>query len=585
VLGSRSMSKSAVIALGKLRDIRAVEPLIAKLGRYGRYDSEYIEEANALGMIGDARAVEPLIALLQNGLWESQIAAASALNKIGWQPGNTEIGATYFAFKGDWNRCAEVGMPAVALLISLIKQCRFPDEAAEALGNIGAPAVAPLMLVLGTEDLNSHIVHAAAKHALAKIGTPAVAALIAALKDGNERQRKRAADALEEMRWQPDKDEKGAIYWIYEKQWESCVEIGASAVGPLIGVLTDRDSPVRPAAAQTLGKIGDPRSVDVLIATLTDNDSAVRSAAAEALGRIGNARCTDALVAALEVSWTSVSAAIALGKMGDVRALDVLIASFKENCTVHTYYDGSRYGRPGMAEEEVLVMLGAQAVEPLVAVLNNGTNYACLSAARALGQIGDPRAVNALIAKLDLRDLPMLVGAADALKEMGWLPGNDEVGVRYWFAHKNWEKCAEMGAIFFEPLGNLIKFHPHWGGIGAVEALMRIGDARVVEPLIAALNTNDWEAAKAAFDGLGQIGDYRAVEPLIACLNGPLRYRQAAASSLVSLYRSGPLDEAHKQLILAQRNRITEPVRHVLDEWSDNPNSYDDFGIGVAFPV
>jgi HEAT repeat protein len=575
VLNRYGMSKSAVIALGKLRDIRAVGPLITKLGSFG----QPAEAAEALGLIGDARAVKPLVALLQDGLWEPQIAAAKALDKIGWQPGNTEIGAKYFAFKGDWVRCAEVGPRAVPLLITLIKQCQFSDEAAEALGNIGAPAVAPLMGVLGAEDLNSHIVHKAAKHALAKIGVPAVAALIATLKDGNERQRQRAAGALDEMRWQPGKDEMGAVYWIYKNQWERCAEIGASAVGPLIAVLTDRDSPVRPAAAQALGKIGDPGSVDALIAALTDSNNAVCSAAAEALGRLGDDRCKDALVAALEVPWACVNAAIVLGKMGDARAVDVLIASFNENLTAYEYYSNLR-----KAEEEALVKVGAPAVEPLITLLNDGSEYARPSAARALGQIGDPRAVDALVTALDLRGWTTCVEAAVALEKIGWRPGNDEIGVRYWLAHKSWEKCVEIGAISVEPIWALIKSYPYIAGVDSVKALVQIGGPRVVEPLIAALD-GDWETEKAAFEALGQIGDARAVEPLIANLSNSLRSRQAAARSLVRLYRSGPLDEAYKHLILTQRDRITEPVREVYDDWNDNPGPHDVLGIGVAFPV
>src|SRR5437879_1792962 len=66
----------------------------------------------------------------------------------------------------------------------------------------------------------------------------------------------------------------------------------------------------------------------------------------------------------------------------------------------------------------------------------------------------------------------------------------------------------------------------------AVDALRKIGDARAVEPLIAALkDTGDPRfpgvpapgsavstLRRAAVDALGQFGDARAVEPLIAAL-------------------------------------------------------------------
>src|SRR5450759_2332909 len=55
----------------------------------------------------------------------------------------------------------------------------------------------------------------------------------------------------------------------------------------------------------------------------------------------------------------------------------------------------------------------------------------------------------------------------------------------------------------------------------AAEALGQIGDARAVEPLIAALKDESWGVRRAAAEALGQIGDARAAEPLIAALKDP----------------------------------------------------------------
>jgi len=61
---STGVSREAAVALGKIRDPRAVEPLIAALKTA---DNEVREPAaHALGLIGDARAFEPLIATLKN---------------------------------------------------------------------------------------------------------------------------------------------------------------------------------------------------------------------------------------------------------------------------------------------------------------------------------------------------------------------------------------------------------------------------------------------------------------------------------------------------------------------------------------
>jgi HEAT repeat protein len=123
------------------------------------------------------------------------------------------------------------------------------------------------------------------------------------------------------------------------------------------------------------------------------------------------------------------------------------------------------------------------------------------------------------------------------------------------------------------------------GTRAAVEALGAIGDARAIGPLIAVLKDRHSDACWDAARVLGQIGDARAVEPLIAALTQHDRpMRQAAAKSLVTLYKSRVLGEVHKQLILAQRGRISA----VHSDWTPPACSnqhHTDEGIGVAFPV
>jgi tetratricopeptide (TPR) repeat protein len=73
---------------------------------------------------------------------------------------------------------------------------------------------------------------------------------------GNEDAREAVVRALDDLGWQPDQDEVGALYWIAKRQWDQCVEIGLSAVDPLIIALQDRDTTVRKAAAEALERIG-----------------------------------------------------------------------------------------------------------------------------------------------------------------------------------------------------------------------------------------------------------------------------------------------------------------------------------------
>ena len=74
------MRSGAVEALGRIGDVRAVEPLIQRL----QDEDEDVRSAaaEALGRIGDARAVDPLIQRLQEEDWWVRETAWQALYRI-----------------------------------------------------------------------------------------------------------------------------------------------------------------------------------------------------------------------------------------------------------------------------------------------------------------------------------------------------------------------------------------------------------------------------------------------------------------------------------------------------------------------
>jgi hypothetical protein len=70
----------------------------------------------------------------------------------------------------------------------------------------------------------------------------------------------------------------------------------------------------------------------------------------------------------------------------------------------------------------------------------------------------------------------------------------------------------------------------------AARALGAIGDARAVGGLIGMLNDKDWGTRSAAAEALGKIGDSQAVEPLLAALSDEYpSVRQCAIKALVHL--------------------------------------------------
>jgi len=74
----------AALMLGKLRDHRAVDPLIHALDAPGFQTPLFA--AQALGKIGDRRAIEPLLAMLDSGNGKFRDAAMESLKSLGYMP-------------------------------------------------------------------------------------------------------------------------------------------------------------------------------------------------------------------------------------------------------------------------------------------------------------------------------------------------------------------------------------------------------------------------------------------------------------------------------------------------------------------
>ena len=146
------------------------------------------------------------------------------------------------------------------------------------------------------------------------------------------------------------------------------------------------------------------------------------------------------------------------------------------------------------------------AVPALVRALKDRYSNVRLAAAVALGSIGDARAFQPLIAALGDVSGSVRTAAAEALARIG-----DPRAVEPIVAARR----SGHDVAFYRP----------------VPALAQFG-APAVEPLIAALEDEDHNVRYIAAQALGQIGDPRAVEPLIAALSdgdGPVRREAALA--------------------------------------------------------
>lgn len=197
-----------------------------------------------------------------------------------------------------------IGREALPLLMRAMGDAdwRVRKTAVEGITALGGERViAGLLEALNAPD-NAGARNSAIE-ALIQLGAPAVEPLLAALATPDPDVRKFIVDILGDVK-------------------------DARAAPVLIDRLGDEDENVRVAAAEALGKLRDRRAVDALLACLARYDQGwLDYAAAEALGAIGDERALEPLLAALGRSSLREPVLEALGRIGNAHAIGPLVAS------------------------------------------------------------------------------------------------------------------------------------------------------------------------------------------------------------------------------------------------------------------
>ncbi len=481
----------AIEALGLLHATEALPALIAIL-ETGDFFLAF-PALDALVQIGDRAAAPAIVPLLADELLAAP--AAEALGQLGDEEAVTPLAQSlnagaapasvvaralaslygrYQATYGEGAHIADLSRRAlqpagIKALLDALPQVSDDDlrSLALVLGWLEGPAIErALTRLLGQPSARREVVEA-----LVRYGSRVVGLLIEQL------------DAVE-----------------IETRQAAIIALGrigdASAVPALMRMLTASPE-LAVVTAGALAKIGDRRAFGALLSLMGHEDASVRQAIVSALNSLGHPDMAGHMVRCLQDPNPLVreSAVKVAGYFGYPECVELLLAA----CADHdlNVRRAALEHIPYLDDDRVLGVLVAALQEPQAAVR--------AAAARGLAQVEGTAALQPLLAALTDRD--------------AW--------VRY-YAARSLGRHAFPDAL--PALAGLAREDPaiHVRA-AAIEALGRIGGARVVSILAPLAEAEDRDLARAALSALGMVSHPDALPPLLSALRSAQPSRQLDA--------------------------------------------------------
>jgi len=484
------MATWAMVRLGQ----PAVEPLL-RLARAAE-PLPRCRAATALGALCHPNIIPALIGLLDDLDVTVRLAAIDALGR-----------------QGDM-RGYEALMPLLG-----DKEAEIRQAAAEALaGCLDQRMIDPLVKMMDERDAASRAFAAEALSYFSDGRVPPL--MLRALRDKDDLVYMCALDG--NGRWVTDRRIADALLALYDRsnhKYETIDRLRTAdpvAVPSLLKALKSRDAGRRAVAAEALGAFDTPEAREALLSALIDDDEYVRNAAGTSLGEFADPAILPRLAAILQKTRDTAVRADLIRAMRfyGAPAADVLLPLLPA---------------PGSVQERCSIILSlgetgdSRAVEPLIAELRNVKSPCRVEAAQALRELGDARAVEPFIAVLEDTGK----NARPAYWFTAWWQGED----RYSVAIEALGKLKDPRAV--KPLMRALANEENpFNTAGIIDSLRRIGDRRAMEtirPYLAKSIAFDergeemgGHVLKAAAYAAGELGDTRDAEWLRELLRAHL---------------------------------------------------------------
>ena len=344
-------------------------------------------------------------------------------------------------------------------LVNQLQDASKRERAGVELLRIGAEAVPALIEALQTTHLDLLPYY---QGVLARMGTVATPALTHSLLNDHPLIRARIAEVLAQSK-------------------------DPAAIPALLSAMRGEFYTVRSRASRALGAIGAQEAISLLLEALKDPELEVRIEAVKALGKFKNPETFDNMADLLledpQIEARQ-AAAIALGGTLHPQVVPYLMLALRDP---FWWYEREQAAD---ALLEAIEGMGTLAIETLLEALTDNEGTVRRYAARLLGRIRDPRAIQPL--GLALYDTHFEVGRETA------------------------ESLAGFGPAGLKILAESLRHPEAWLRQHAIAGLTLSGDKRIVPVILDMLNDPDREVQKQVIQSLGVLKDDRALPALQA---------------------------------------------------------------------
>ncbi|WP_119071415.1 HEAT repeat domain-containing protein [Aggregatilinea lenta] len=321
------------------------------------------------------------------------------------------------------------------------------------------------------------------------------------------------------------------------------------------------------AVIEALSPIRDKFTVQQLIHLLRNENVAVRQAAIHAIAQFGDAAIESLCTQGLKSRYEAVreGASLALAQLGDagvkrlIKELDD--AEVREVATQALIHLGDAAAvplieaLPGEFVAQALVQIGDVAVEPLIATLNTD-NRDSTAVAKILGQLGDDRAIEPLLAAAkNHRSVDVREAAGQALRSLRFKPKDKKDEIMVCIACNELDQIISFGASAVEPLIDLLSEKNDYEiNNKIIEVFGKLGDKHAIEPMMTLLQEDSPFDYDIFGEALGRLSDGRSFAFLTKYLHGE---SSQSIKSLVALGWIGEVQAIAPIVKMCHDTRLT----------------------------